>query len=90
MHSIGRLDSPSNLDKCLLCELGCNDKNCFIATLYCSSSQSRGKFEKFSSNFEVLMKATSNQKEAISIVMRDFNARSSNWCNYDISNNKGA
>ena len=31
----------------------------------------------------------SNQKDGISIIMGDFNARSSSWCRYDISNNEG-
>ena len=31
----------------------------------------------------------SNQKDAISIVIGNFNAWSSNWCKYDISNNEG-
>ena len=83
------LDVPSNLDECLLCELSSKNKNCFIATLYCLLSQSREEFEKFLSNFEILMKVISNQKDTISIIMGDFNARSSNWCKYDISNKEG-
>ena len=75
--SIRFLDVPSNLDECLLCELSCKNKKCFIATLYRSPSQSREEFEKFLSNFEVLIKAISNQKDAISIIMGDFNTRSS-------------
>ena len=87
--SIRFLDVPSNLNECLLCELSYKNKKCFIATLYRSPSQSREEFEKFLSNFEVLIKTISNQKDAISIIMGDFNARSSNWCKYDISNNEG-
>ena len=87
--SIRFLDVPSNLDECLLCELSYKNKKCFIATLYRSPSQSREEFEKFLSNFEVLIKAISNQKDAIFIIMGDFNARLSNWCKYDISNNEG-
>ena len=93
--SICFLDVPSNLDDCLLCELSYKNKKCFIATLYCSPSQSRKEFEKFLSNFEVLIKAISNQKNVhkkskkISIIIADFNARSSNWCKYDYSNNEG-
>ena len=51
--SIRFLDVPSNLDECLLCELSYKNKKCFIATLYRSPSQSRERFEKFLSNFEV-------------------------------------
>ena len=88
--SISFSDVPSNLDECLLCELSYKNKKCFIATLYRSPSQSREVFEKFLSNFEVLVKTImSNQKDGISVIMGDFNARSSNWCRYDISNNKG-
>ena len=87
--SIRFLDVPSNLDECLLCELSYKNKKCFIATLYRSPSQSREVFEKFLSNFEALIKAISNQRDATSIIMGDFNARSSKWCKYDISNNEG-
>ena len=80
------LDVPSNLDECLLCELSYKNLKCFIATLYRSPSQSRKEFEKFLGNFEVLIKAISNQKDRISIIMGEVNARSSNWCKYDISN----
>ena len=58
--SIRFLDVPSNLDECLLCELSYKNKKCFIATFYHSPSQSREEFENFLSNFEVLIKATSN------------------------------
>ena len=88
--SILFLDVPSNLDECLLCELSYKNKKCFIATLYRSPSQSREDFEKFHSNFEVLVKTISNQKDGISKTIDDFNARSSNWCKYGISNSKGA
>ena len=83
------MDVPSNLNECLLCELSYKNNKCFIATLYRSPSQSREEFEKFLSNFEVLIKAISNQKDAISIIMGDFNARLLNWCKYDISNKEG-
>ena len=38
--------------------------------------------EKCLSNFEVLIKAISSLKDAMSIIMGDFNAQSSNWCKY--------
>ena len=65
--SIHFLDVPSNLDECLLFELSYKNKKCFIATLYRSPSQSRDKFEKSLSNFEILIKDT------ISMIMGDFN-----------------
>ena len=58
--SICFLDVPSNLDECLLCELSYKNKKCFITTLYRSFSQSKEEFEKFLSNFEVLIKAILN------------------------------
>ena len=83
------LDVPSNLDECLLCELSYKNKKCFIATLYSSPSQSRKEFEKVFSNFVVVIKAISNQKDPISIIIDNYNTQSSNWCKYDISNNEG-
>ena len=41
---------PSYLDQCLLCELSCKNKKCFIATLYCLSSQSREDSWGFNKN----------------------------------------
>ena len=87
--SIRFLDVPSNLNECLLCELSYKNKKCFIATLYRSPAQSRKEFEKFLSNFEILIKTIFNQKMVISIIMGDFNAPLSNWCKYDIWNNEG-
>ena len=72
--SIRFLDVASNLDEYFLSELSYKNKECFIATLYRSPSQLREEFEKFLNNFEVLIKAMSNQKDAISIIMGDFNA----------------
>ena len=65
------------------------NKKCFIATLYCSPNQSKEEFEKFLSNFDVLTKAISNQKDVISAIMGNFNARSSNRYKYAISNIEG-
>ena len=45
--SICFLDVPSQLDKCLLCELSYKNKKCFMAALYRSPSQSREEFGKF-------------------------------------------
>ena len=56
------LDVPSNLDECLLSELRYKKKRDFIATSYRSPSQSREEFEKFLSNFKVLIEAISNEK----------------------------
>ena len=63
----------------------------FYRALYRSPSQTREEFENVLSNFEVLIKTISYQKDVISIIMGDFNARSSNLCKYDISrsNNEG-
>ena len=52
------------------------EKECFIDTLYRLFSQSRDLKKK--SNFEVLIKVISIQKDDISIIMGDFNALSSN------------
>ena len=42
--SIRFLDVPSSLDECLLCELSCKNRMCFLATLHCPPSQSREEF----------------------------------------------
>ena len=68
--SIRFLDFPSNLGECLLCELSHKNKICF------RPSQSREEYEKCLSNFQNLIKTISNQKDAISIMMGEFNPRS--------------
>ena len=73
--SIRFLDVLSNLDGCLLCKLSFKNKKCFIATLYRSPRRLREEFEEVLSNFEVLLKTISSQKDVISITMDDFNAR---------------
>ena len=87
--SVWFLDVPSNSDECLLCELSYKIKK-FFMLLYtvCLHSQSWEEFEKFLSNYEVLMKAISNEK-AVFIIVGPLNALSSNWCKYDIFNNAG-
>ena len=58
-----------------------------LQLLYIAHQANQEKFEKFLGNFVVLIKSISNQKD--SIIMGDFNARSSNWHKYDTSNNEG-
>ena len=51
------------------------------------------RFLDFPSNLDeclVYITHLTNQKDAISITMGNFNVRSSNWCKYDKSNKEGA
>ena len=65
------------------------EQRVFYSYFISLTKPTREEFEKFLGNFVVLIKSISNRKDAISIIMGDFNARSSNWCKYDTSNNEG-
>ena len=54
-----------------------------ITLIYRSPSQSRVEFDTFLSNFELLLDYIANRNPFVSMIIGDFNARSSNWCSSD-------
>ena len=53
-------------------------KQCNIALIYRLLSQSSEQFDKFLSNFEFLLDYIGNRNPFVSIIIGDFNVRSSN------------
>ena len=78
------------LQEALLLEL--NDlkikKN--ISSLYRSPSQKSEKFESFLTNFEHLLSDTNPRKPLVSVILGDFNARSTSWWSSDIDSLEGS
>ena len=52
----------------------CSLSNCLVTVLYRSPSQNQQEFEKFCSNFDVLMDQINNELRNCSVIIGDFNA----------------
>ena len=66
-----------------------NNKKIIVSVIYCSPSQSNLEFNSFLSSFEQLLSEISKRKPTVSIITRDFNARSSSWWSNDTNNLEG-
>ena len=80
-----RIISTSYFDQCLLCEVTCQNEKGYIAVIYCSPSQSCSEFEDFLFNLEKLINQIKQLKPSFTIILGDFNARSSDWWPDDIT-----
>ena len=58
--------------------------------MYRSPSQSSIEFESFLSGFEDMLSSVLFSKSQFTVILGDFNARSSTWCSNDITNFNGA
>ena len=81
--------STSYFDQCLLCEVTCQTQKGYIAVIYCSPNQSCNEFEDFLFNLEKLINQIKQLKPSITIILGDFNARSSDWWPNDITSPEG-
>ena len=82
------LSALSYFDQCSLCEVTCQNDDlskCYIAVIYCSPSQSCSEFEDFLFNLEKLINQIKQLKPSFTIILGDFNARSSDWWPDDIT-----
>ena len=71
--------STSYFDQCLLGEVTSQNQKGSIAVIYRSPNQSCNEFEDFLFNFEKLIYQIKQLKPSFTIILGDFNARSSNW-----------
>ena len=60
-----------------------------VSVIYCSPSQNSNEFNLFLTHLENLFSDINNSKPFLSVVTRDFNARSSSWWPNDISTSEG-
>ena len=65
-----------------------NKKKC-IAVMYRFPSQSNIEFESFLSGFEDMLSSVLFSKSQFTVILGDFNARSSSWWSNDITNPNG-
>ena len=72
-----RRDVLCNLPECLAIEIRMGKKKCFFTCLCRSPSQSSGKFDTFCSNLNLFLSNINYLNPAFSIVIGDFNARTS-------------
>ena len=67
----------------------CQDQRGYIAVVYRSPSQSCNEFEDFLLNLEKLINQVKQLKPSFTIILGDFNARSSDWWQADITSPEG-
>ena len=78
-----KVNNVSCLKECLNFSLSVYGKQCNITLIYLSPSQSSEEFGTFLSNFELLLDYIANGNPFVSLIICDFNAKSSNWCSSD-------
>ena len=79
------LDIPS-LPECQVCEVTIQNKKGYVAAMCRSPSQNIIEFESFLSGFEDMLSSVLFSKSQFTIILGDFNARSSSWWSNYIAN----
>ena len=78
-----RLIAVHYLQECLIFEILIGGKSCNFISLYRSPSQSSDSFEEFADNLQLSLDKISNQNPFLTVVLGDFNTKSSNWYKHD-------
>ena len=84
-----RLVDIISLHECLVCEVTVQNIKGYIAVMYRPPSQSSIEFESFLSGFEDMLSSVLFSKSQFTVILGDFNARSSTWWSNDITNVNG-
>ena len=79
----------TSLPEYLVCEVTIQNKKGYVAVMYRSPSQSSIEFESFLSGFEDMLSSVHFSKSQFTVILVDFNARSSTWWSNDITNING-
>ena len=69
----------SNVDECINFEVGIANNIFHLIQLYRSPSQKQDEFQAFKSNPEMNLDSLSTSYPFLTVLIRDFNARTSNW-----------
>ena len=85
-----QLVETNYLSECLLCELSINNKKSYVAVLYRSPSQNSLEFDNFILKFEMMLSDINSSNPHFSIILGDFNERSSNWWQGDTQTSEGS
>ena len=67
----------SNLSQCVICEVSLQNCKGYTGVVCRSSSQDSTEFENFLSGFDELLRKTASSNYLFTIILDDFNARSS-------------
>ena len=73
------------LHKSTAFDLRIGNKLCSFISFYRSPNQSYDDFESFLDNFELTLDTLTQNKPFLMVALGDFNAKSSNWYNKDIT-----
>ena len=71
-------------------ELKIGGKCCKFSCLYRFPSQTQDEFETFLKNFELTLDKIHENNPFMTVVLGDFNAKSSNWCKADVTSLEGS
>ena len=78
------------LQEALLLELNDENKKIIISSLYRSPSQNSEEFESFLTNFEQILSDINARKPPVSVILGDFNVRSTSWWSSDTDSLEGS
>ena len=78
------------MQECLNFEIKIKDKLCNFISLYRSPNQSQDDFESFINNLENNLDSVMVNNPYLTVILGDFNAKSSLWCNNDITTYEGS
>ena len=73
----------------LFLEMSYINKKVIVSVIYRFSSQNNDDFDSFISNFQHLFSDINKRKPPLSVIIDDFNARSSSWWSNDINTPEG-
>ena len=85
-----RMLNISNLDECINFEISIANKICRFSHLYRSPSQEQDEFQEFKSNLAINLDALSANNTFLTVMIGDFNAKSSNWYLNDVNSFEGS
>ena len=77
------------LQKCICFYLKIGSKLCTIISLYRSPSQSADEFDNFLNKLNLTMESITQKNPFLTVVIGDFNARSSKWLTDDKTTQEG-
>ena len=79
----------TSLPECLVFEVKIQNKKRYVPVMHRSPCQSSIKFESFLSGSEDMLSSILFLKSQFTVILADFNARSSTWWPNDITNPNG-
>ena len=85
-----RILNISNLDECINFEVSIANKISRFIQRYRSPSQKQDEFQEFKSNLEMNLDALSTNNPFLTVMIGDFDAKSSNWYLNDITSFEGS